>query len=89
MFILHSSNKTENLLVHLTSVIENIPLSSPFSKEIFLIQSQGMERWLSQQLASHFSVWANYEFIFPANFFSSYSKLIDDRINHQFLTFSG
>ena len=83
MFILHSSNKTENLLTHLTSVIENMPLSNPLSEEVFLIQSQGMERWLSQQLASHFSLWANYEFIFPANFFSSYSKLIDDRINHQ------
>jgi exodeoxyribonuclease V gamma subunit len=81
MFILHSSNKTENLLVHLTTVIENFPLSQPLSKEVFLIQSQGMERWLSQQLASHFGVWGNYEFLFPGKFFSSIAGKIDNRIN--------
>ncbi|MFW5444176.1 MAG: exodeoxyribonuclease V subunit gamma [Methylococcaceae bacterium] len=81
MFILHSSNKTENLLVHLTTVIDNDPLPHPFSKEVFLIQSQGMERWLSQQLASHFGVWANYEFLFPGKFFSSIAEKIDHHTN--------
>ena len=81
MFILHSSNKTENLLVHLTAIIENIPLSKPLDKEIFLIQSQGMERWLSQQLASHFAVWGNYEFLFPGKFFSSIAKNIDGQLS--------
>ncbi|MCF6250427.1 MAG: exodeoxyribonuclease V subunit gamma [Methylococcaceae bacterium] len=81
MFILHSSNKTENLLVHLTTVIENFSLSQALSKEVFLIQSQGMERWLSQQLASYFGVWGNYEFLFPGKFFSSIAGKIDNRIN--------
>ena len=81
MFILHSSNKTENLVAHLTAVIENAPLSSPFAKEVFLIQSQGMERWLSQQLASQFKVWGNYEFLFPGRFFSSLAQNIDSRLN--------
>ncbi|WP_333874313.1 exodeoxyribonuclease V subunit gamma [Methylobacter sp.] len=81
MFILHSSNKTENLVVHLTTVIENSPLSSPFAKEVFLIQSQGMERWLSQQLASQFKVWGNYEFLFPGKFFSSLAQSIDSRLS--------
>ncbi|MGZ8194105.1 MAG: exodeoxyribonuclease V subunit gamma [Methylosarcina sp.] len=76
MFILHSSNKTENLLAHLCAVIENAPLSSPFAKEVFLIQSQGMERWLSQQLASRFEVFANFEFLFPARFFSDLAQKI-------------
>ncbi|MDP3840753.1 MAG: exodeoxyribonuclease V subunit gamma, partial [Methylococcales bacterium] len=61
MFILHSSNKTENLVAHLTTVISSAPLSSPFEKEVFLIQSQGMERWLSQQLANELKVWGNYD----------------------------
>jgi len=73
MFILHTSNRTENLLRHLAKVIEEQPLSTPFSTELFLIQSQGMERWISQQLASHFGVWGNYQFYFPANFFSEIS----------------
>ncbi|CAA9892965.1 RecBCD enzyme subunit RecC [Candidatus Methylobacter favarea] len=76
MFILHSSNKTENLVAHLIAVIESSPPASPFEKEVFLIQSQGMERWLSQRLASHFNVWGNYEFLFPARFFSSLAQKI-------------
>jgi len=81
MFILHSSNKTENLVGHLTHVIKSMPLSSPFNKEVFLIQSQGMERWLSQQLAGSLKVWANYEFLFPSRFFSSLAQRIDSRLN--------
>ncbi|MGZ8161949.1 MAG: exodeoxyribonuclease V subunit gamma [Methylobacter sp.] len=76
MFILHSSNKTENLVSHLVAVIESSPLASPFEKEVFLIQSQGMERWLSQQLASRFKVWGNYDFLFPGKFFSSLAQKI-------------
>ena len=80
MFVLHSSNKTENLVTQLSVVIETLPLSSPLSKEVFLIQSQGMERWLSQQLAQQFQVWANYEFLFPAKFFSSVAQRLDSRL---------
>ncbi len=82
MFILHSSNKTENLVEHLASVMTNAPLSSPFAQEIFLIQSQGMERWLSQQLASRFNVWANYQFMFPWKFFAYIAEQVDSRINN-------
>jgi len=70
MFILHSSNKTENLVEHLAIVLKSAPLSSPFAEELFLIQSQGMERWLSQQLAEHFKVWGNFRYLFPTKFFS-------------------
>jgi len=83
MFILHSSNKTENLLIHLTTVIENAQLSNPLDKEVFLIQSQGMERWLSQQLTDHFGVWANYEFLFPGKFFSSIARQVDQQLNDE------
>jgi len=83
MFILHSSNKTENLLIHLITVIENAPLSNPLDKEVFLIQSQGMERWLSQQLADQFGVWGNYDFLFPGKFFSSIAKTVDHQLNDE------
>ncbi len=81
MFILHSSNKTENLVAHLAAVLTHAPLSSPFSKELFLIQSQGMERWLSQQLANRLQVWANYQFLFPSKFYSFIAQQIDNRID--------
>jgi exodeoxyribonuclease V gamma subunit len=73
MFALHTSNRAENLLHHLAQVIEAQPLHSPFKKEILLIQSQGMERWISQQLAGHFGLWGNYQFYFPGNFFAEMS----------------
>ncbi|MGZ5532413.1 MAG: exodeoxyribonuclease V subunit gamma [Methylomonas sp.] len=81
MFILHSSNKTENLLEHLATVIKSSPLSSPFAEEIFLIQSQGMERWLSQQLAEHFQVWGNYRYLFPGKFFSTLTGRLREDLN--------
>ncbi len=74
MFILHSSNKTEHLLEHLATIIKTAPLSSPFCKEVFLIQSQGMERWLSQQLAQRLQVFANFEFLFPGKFFTQMAQ---------------
>ena len=77
MFILHSSNKTEHLFEHLAAVIGNTPLASPLAKEVFLIQSQGMERWLSQQLAGKFGVWGNYEYLFPSKFFSFLAQQVD------------
>jgi len=50
MFVLHTSNRAEHLLEHLLKVLET-PQQSVLGKEVFLIQSQGMERWLSQQIA--------------------------------------
>ena len=77
MFVLHSSNKIENLIEHLAMVVKSSPLNSPFSKEIFLIQSQGMERWISQQLARKLQVWGNFEFLFPNRFFNTLAYQID------------
>jgi exodeoxyribonuclease V gamma subunit len=81
MFILHVSNRTENLLEHLRRVVDVAPLSDPFAKETLMIQSRGMERWLAQQLAAHFKVWANYEFLFPEAFFAAIAERIDSRLN--------
>lgn len=77
MLITHTSNLSENLLQHLAKVIGASPLSSPFESELFLIQSQGMERWISQQLASEFGVWGNAEFLFPSKFFSRLADSVD------------
>lgn len=81
MFILHTSNQTENLLAHLAQVIKSQPLRSLFAAELFLVQSQGMERWLSQQLALHFEVWAHYRFLFPGKFFSEIAQVFDVSLN--------
>ena len=73
MFVLHTSNRAENLIEHLSKILE-APQQDVFAKEIFLIQSQGMERWLSQQLAEERGLWANFEYLFPAHFFNDMSN---------------
>ena len=73
MFVLHTSNRAENLIEHLVKILE-APQQNVFAKEVFLIQSQGMERWLSQQLAEKRGLWANFEYLFPARFFNDMSQ---------------
>ena len=82
MFVLHTSNRAENLLEHLTKILE-APQESVLSKEVFLIQSQGMERWLSQQLAERSRLWANFEYLFPAKFFNAMSAKLGLSLQQQ------
>ena len=70
MLYLHVSNKTENLLTHLVEVSRAVGRRNPFEKEYFLIQSQGMERVISQTMADHFTSWCNFEFLLPMQFLS-------------------
>jgi exodeoxyribonuclease V gamma subunit len=68
MFYLHISNRTENLLRHLAEVIKAGGRRSPFEKEVFLIQSQGMERMISQAMAVQFRSWCNFHYLLPLDF---------------------
>ncbi len=68
MFFLHVSNKTENLLKHLAAVIDADRSKSLFEKEMFLIQSRGMERMLSQGLADRFGCWCHFDYLLPFDF---------------------
>jgi exodeoxyribonuclease V gamma subunit len=64
---LFTGNRLELLARALARVLES-PLASPLEPEIIVVQSKGMERWLSMQLALHFGVCANYRFPFPNAF---------------------
>lgn len=70
MFYLHLSNRTENLISQLAEVLRLTEGRDPFRAEYFLIQSQGMERMLSQQLSLRFGSWCNYEYLLPTRFFA-------------------
>ncbi len=63
----YTSNRLETLVEQLAAVVEE-PLSSPFVSEVFVVQSKGMERWLSMELAKRLGVWANCRFPFPNRF---------------------
>ena len=65
---LYTSNRMEALASAFADLVGMRPLSSPFSKEIVVVQSRGMQRWISMRLASRFGVWANGHFPFPNTF---------------------
>ena len=65
-FHLYLSNKLEVLLENLAEVV-SVPPSSPLEAEVIVVQSQGMEKWLTQQLAVRLGIWTNCRFPFPNN----------------------
>jgi exodeoxyribonuclease V gamma subunit len=68
MFYLHVANRTENLLRQLAEILENDPQPDFFAAELFVIQSQGMERMVVQSLADQFRCFCNYRFFLPFDF---------------------
>jgi exodeoxyribonuclease V gamma subunit len=67
MIRLHTSNRLEILADVLAEVLKR-PLSSPLDKEVIVVQSKGMERWICLQLAERQGVCANCRFPFPNAF---------------------
>ncbi|HWQ25848.1 MAG TPA: exodeoxyribonuclease V subunit gamma [Chlorobaculum sp.] len=65
MLDLYTSNRLEELVSAFGDLVERRPLLSPFKKEMIVVQSRGMQRWLSMRLASRFGIWANGEYPFP------------------------
>ncbi len=76
MFIIHTSNRTEHLARCLARVLSRDGSSSLFTKELFLIQSRGMERMLSQYLSKHFGVWCNADYFLPIQWIDYLSNLV-------------
>ncbi len=61
MFYLHIANRTEALIQQLATVLQN-DRQPVFTRELFLVQSQGMERVICQGLAASLGVFGNYYF---------------------------
>ena len=54
---LFNSNRLETLAELLAGTLEQ-PLSSPFKKEVILVQSRGMQRWITLRLSETFGSWS-------------------------------
>src|SRR5438105_10443085 len=65
---LHTSNRLERLADQLSKLIAD-PLRSPLLPEIVVVQSNGMRRWLEQQIAERHRICSNVQFPFPQKFF--------------------
>src|SRR5580692_9710998 len=59
-----TSNRMENLVEALSGVLQE-PLASPFTSELLVVQSKGMQRWLAMELAGKLGIWANCKYPFP------------------------
>jgi exodeoxyribonuclease V gamma subunit len=68
-----TSNKLEILVEKLSQLIK-APGSSALAAEIIVIQSSGMARWISLELARHNSICANIRFPFPNTFLEEIAK---------------
>ncbi len=58
------SNRTENLAGALAELVRDDPLG-PFDREAIVVQSRGMERWLTLALAERLGIWGNPSFPYP------------------------
>jgi len=63
-FNIFTSNRLEILVNRLSSSLET-PVNDPFEKEIIVVQSRGMEKFLSLELAEKIGISANIEFLYP------------------------
>lgn len=63
-----TSNRLEILAEQLSRTVVDKPLSSLFSPEVIVVQSTGMRRWVSMELAGRNGICANCSFLFPDTF---------------------
>ena len=62
-----TSNRMEVLVEHLAALIRE-PVGPPLSPETIVVQSRGMERWVSMELARRNGISANLRYPFPNAF---------------------
>ncbi len=67
MFHVHRSNRSERLADALAELVRR-PVGRALQTEVIVVQSRGMERWLSLALAQRLGVAAALEFPFPRAF---------------------
>lgn len=63
----HRSNRVEVLLKLLAGILRR-PLTDPMAPETLVVQSRGLEQWLSRELGSQLGICANVKFPFPRAF---------------------
>lgn len=63
-FHIYTGNRMEKLVSALAEVVRT-PLDAPLLREVIVVQSKGMQRWVAMELAARLSVWANCDYPFP------------------------
>lgn len=68
MFTVYLSNSLEKLKDELSHLLCDNPPVSPLTPEIIMVQSQGMQKWLSLRLSEKFGSWVSFKYLFPNKF---------------------
>ncbi|OWY39015.1 exodeoxyribonuclease V subunit gamma [Xenophilus sp. AP218F] len=68
MLFLYQSNRLEQLGELFCGMTQAMPLADPFAAETVIVQSRGMGRWITLDLARRAGVAANLNFVLPAAF---------------------
>ena len=68
MLFLYQSNRLEQLGELFCGMTQAMPLADPFAAETVIVQSRGMGRWITLDLARKAGVAANVDFVLPAAF---------------------
>ena len=79
-----TSNHLEILADRLADFIKK-PLASPLDTEIIVVQSRGMERWISMELARRQGICANVDFPFPNAFLKLISRKLIPQMSEESL----
>ena len=80
---LFTSNRFEILAKQLAGVVQT-PLPTPFTPEIIVVQSRGMERWISMELARLNGISANCFFPFSQCLSGKYIQRTDTEFTRCF-----
>jgi len=72
---LHTGNRLETLADELSRVLE-FPLESPMVPETIVVQSRGMQRWISMEIARRQGIFANGVFPFPNAFVDALCRCV-------------
>ena len=72
-----TSNRMEVLVEQLADRVCDPP-ASPLAPEVIVVQSRGMERWITMELARRNGICANVEFPFPNAFLESVFRSLSD-----------
>lgn len=79
--VVHHGTRVERLLEHLVVSLRDRPPKDPFTPITIVVQSRGIERWLSQQIAQHLDadgagIAANLRFPFPGRVVRELTRLV-------------
>lgn len=78
-FHLTTGNDQQRLVTGMGEVFNQHPLANPLESERIVVQSMGMQRWISLKLASQLGIAANIEYLFPNKLlYSIFETVIPD-----------